>query len=157
MANPDTVKLLKECNSGIKMGISAIEEVLPSIKDDRFREILDKSLQKHKTLGEDTAKVLDSVGDDGKEPHTIAKGMAWLKTNVMMAVEDTDKTAADLLTDGCHMGIKSINRYLNQYIRMWTGSCLLWYRSGACTDVRYSSRYASGRCLCDAGDESRRY
>ena len=115
MANPDTVKLLKECNSGIKMGISAIEEVLPSIKDDRFREILDKSLQKHKTLGEDTAKVLDSVGDDGKEPHTIAKGMAWLKTNVMMAVEDTDKTAADLLTDGCHMGIKSINRYLNQY------------------------------------------
>ncbi len=115
MANPDTVKLLKECNSGIKMGISAIEEVLPSIKDDRFREILDKSLHEHKTLGEDTAKVLDSVGDDGKEPHTIAKGMAWLKTNVMMAVEDTDKTAADLLTDGCHMGIKSINRYLNQY------------------------------------------
>lgn len=115
MANPDTVKLLKECNSGIKMGISAIEEVLPSIKDDRFREILDKSLDEHKVLGEDTAKVLDSVGDDGKEPHAIAKGMAWLKTNVMMAVEDTDKTAADLLTDGCHMGIKSINRYLNQY------------------------------------------
>lgn len=115
MANSDTVKLLKECNSGIKMGISAIEEVLPSIKDERFKEILDKCLEEHKILGEDTARVLDSLGDDGKEPHTIAKGMAWLKTNVMLAVEDTDKTAADLLTDGCHMGIKSINRYLNQY------------------------------------------
>ena len=42
MVSPDTVKLLKECNAGIKMGINAIEEVLPSVKDGEFREILNK-------------------------------------------------------------------------------------------------------------------
>ena len=27
----------------------------------------------------------------------------------------SDKTVADLITDGCNMGIKSLNKYLNQY------------------------------------------
>ena len=45
----------------------------------------------------------------------MARGMSWIKTNVMMAMEDSDKTIADLITDGCNMGVKSLNRYLNQY------------------------------------------
>ena len=53
--------------------------------------------------------------DDGKDPNPIAAGMSWIKTNVMMGMEPSDKTAADLLTDGCNMGVKSLNQYLNQY------------------------------------------
>ena len=41
--------------------------------------------------------------------------MSWVKTNIMMAVDGGDDTIADLLTDGCNMGIKSLSRYLNQY------------------------------------------
>ena len=32
-----------------------------------------------------------------------------------MSMKDSDKTIADLITDGCNMGVKSLNRYLNQY------------------------------------------
>ena len=32
-----------------------------------------------------------------------------------LSMEDTDATIADLMTDGCNMGVKSLNRYLNQY------------------------------------------
>jgi len=32
-----------------------------------------------------------------------------------MGWDSSDATAADLLTDGCNMGVKSLNRYLNQY------------------------------------------
>ena len=32
-----------------------------------------------------------------------------------MAMKDSDKTVADLITDGCNMGIKAVYRYLNQY------------------------------------------
>ena len=45
----------------------------------------------------------------------MAKGMSWVKTNVQLAMNDSDKTIADLITDGCNMGIKSLSRYLNQY------------------------------------------
>ena len=45
----------------------------------------------------------------------MAKGMSWMKTNMKMTMDDSDATIADLLTDGCNMGVKSLNRYLNQY------------------------------------------
>ena len=34
---------------------------------------------------------------------------------MMLAMNDSDKTVADLMTDGCNMGVKSLNKYLNQY------------------------------------------
>ena len=41
--------------------------------------------------------------------------MNRLKTNVKLAMDTSDATIADLMTDGCDMGIKSLARYLNQY------------------------------------------
>mgnify|MGYP000030150092 CR=1 FL=1 len=45
----------------------------------------------------------------------MAKGMSWMKTNVKLVMNESDKTIADLMTDGCNMGVKSLNQYLNQY------------------------------------------
>jgi hypothetical protein len=41
--------------------------------------------------------------------------MSWVKTNVKMAIDHSDSVIADLMTDGCNMGVKSLNKYLNQY------------------------------------------
>ena len=60
-------------------------------------------------------ELLNEFHDEGKEPHPVAKGMSWMKTNMKMAMEETDHTIADLITDGCNMGVKSLSRYLNQY------------------------------------------
>ena len=30
-------------------------------------------------------------------------------------MDNSDQTIADLMTDGCNMGVKSLNKYLNQY------------------------------------------
>ena len=38
-----------------------------------------------------------------------------MKTGMKLGLEETDATVADLITDGCNMGVKSLNRYLNQY------------------------------------------
>ena len=32
-----------------------------------------------------------------------------------LTMKESDKTIADLITDGCNMGVKSLNKYLNQY------------------------------------------
>ena len=45
----------------------------------------------------------------------MAESMSQLKTSMKMAMHDSDKTIADLMTDGCDMGIKSLSKYLNQY------------------------------------------
>jgi hypothetical protein len=41
--------------------------------------------------------------------------MSWIKTNVKLAMDTSDNTVADLITDGCNMGVKSLNKYLNKY------------------------------------------
>ena len=111
----DTEKLLRECNAGIKMGISSIDEVLPSVHDSRLKGILENSRREHADLGDETHELLLKYDCDTKEPHPIAKGMSWLKTSVRLLTDPSDKTVADLMTDGCNMGVKSLNGYLNEY------------------------------------------
>lgn len=115
MVEQDTVKLMRECDAGIKMGISSIDDVLDYVKDEEFKRTLETSKKEHERLKEDTEKLLDKCGDDGKDPNPVAKGMAWIKTNVKLVMNESDTTIADLITDGCDMGVKSLNKYLNQY------------------------------------------
>lgn len=114
-ADGDTVKLLKECDSGIKMGISAIDDIIDDVKNTDFRILLHDSKTQHEKLKDEILVLLNEHNDDGKNPNPMAKGMSWVKTNMKMAVDGTDNTAADLITDGCNMGVKSLSRFLNQY------------------------------------------
>ena len=115
MIEQDTVRLLRECDAGIKMGISSIDEVVDSVTDKAFREMLENSKKRHEELKSDIDKFLDRYGDSGKEPNPMAKGMTWLKTNFKMAFDGTDSAIADVMTDGCNMGVKSLSKYLNKY------------------------------------------
>ena len=80
-----------------------------------FREKLTACKKEHKKLQDEINVLLDKYHDDGKNPNPIAKGMSWMKTNMKLGMEESDATIADLMTDGCNMGVKSLNRYLNQY------------------------------------------
>lgn len=115
MIEQDTIKLLRECDAGIKMGISSIEDVLDNVKDKKFEELLTDCKNEHEKLDEEIQQLLQKYKDDGKEPAVIAKSMSWMKTNMKLAMEDSDATIADLMTDGCNMGVKSLNKYLNKY------------------------------------------
>ncbi|WP_125116035.1 hypothetical protein [Agathobaculum sp. Marseille-P7918] len=115
MVEQDTIKLLRECDAGIKMGVSSIDEVLQYIKSDTLRQDLKKCRNEHVKLQDEIQVLLDEYHDDGKEPNPIAKGMSWMKTNVKLGMDESDHTVADLMTDGCNMGVKSLSRYLNQY------------------------------------------
>lgn len=114
-ADGDTVKLLKECDSGIKMGISAIDDVIDDVKNTEFKALLRDSKAEHEKLKSEITGLLNQHNDEGKDPNPMAKGMSWIKTNMKMAMDKDDTTVADLITDGCNMGTKSLSRYLNQY------------------------------------------
>ena len=115
MIEQDTIKLLRECDAGIKMGVSAIDDVMNYVSDQNFRDRLADCRTEHEKLEEQIQTQLDRFHDAGKEPNPMAKGMSWVKTNAKLAMDESDSTIADLLTDGCNMGVKSLNRYLNQY------------------------------------------
>ena len=65
--------------------------------------------------GDRTAQLLSQWHDEGKEPSLMAKSMSSMKIGMKMMTGNPDQQAADLITDGCNMGVKSLSKYLNQY------------------------------------------
>ena len=82
----DTVELLKECDAGVK---TAVKSLIDSL--------------------------LAKCNKEGKDPSPMAQVMAWTKINMKIMADKNDKTIADLITDGCGMGIKTLCKYKNEY------------------------------------------
>jgi len=115
MINQDTIQLLRECDAGVKMGISSIDDVLENVRNKTFYLLLRSCKQEHEKLKSEIEAALDRFHDDGKEPNVMAKTMSAFKTGLELTVNPTDAAIADLMTDGCNMGVKSLGKYLNEY------------------------------------------
>jgi len=115
--NTDTIKLLKECDAGSKMAVTSIDDVLDDVQDSKLKKLLIESKDHHSKLGNELHEHLNKNCVEGKEPNVMARSMSWMKTNMKLGIgtEDNDKIIADLMTDGCNMGIKSLHEYLNEY------------------------------------------
>jgi len=115
MIEQDTIKLLRECDAGVKMGTASIDDVIEYVDSDILRKYLSECKIEHEKLNTEIQALLDKFHDDGKDPNPMANAMSWIKTNVKLAMKESDTTIADLMTDGCNMGVKSLNMYLNKY------------------------------------------
>lgn len=115
MIEKDTIRLLRECDSGIHMAVSAIDSVLDHVTDPSFKNALVRCKEEHCRLRSEIRSHLDRFGDEGKEPGAVAKGMSWFMINMKLAMDGSDSHIADMLTDGCNMGVKSLTTYLHQY------------------------------------------
>lgn len=115
MENKDTIYLLKECDAGTKMAVASFDEVLDKTNDSEMKQLMRESKNHHEELGNEIHELLISYHSDEKEPNPMAKSMSWLKTNMKLTMNESDSTIADLITDGCNMGVKSLNKYLNKY------------------------------------------
>ena len=115
--NNDTISLLQECSAGANMAMSAIDQVLEGVENPALRDALTESRRVHDRIGGETRSLLRAQGQEGKAANPVAQSMAWLKTNWKLTVRPGDETVADLIVDGCNMGVKSLTRYQNQYRR----------------------------------------
>lgn len=106
MIEQDTIKLLRECDAGIKMGVGSIDDVIDRVKSKDLKQLLNACKDEHEKLDRELQQLLDSYHDDGKDPGLMAEGMAKMKTSVKLGMNESDNTIADLMTDGCNMGVK---------------------------------------------------
>ena len=115
MESSDTIYLLRECDAGSKMAVSTIDEVMEKIGDTSMKQLLRESREHHEKLGNEIHSQLIEHHSEEKDPNPMAKSMSWMKTNMKIGMDNSDATIADLVTDGCNMGVKSLHKYLNQY------------------------------------------
>ena len=115
MIEQDTVRLLRECDAGVKMGISSIDDVMDTVRAEDMKTMLSRCKAEHEKLDREIRDALNRFQDEGKEPNPMASFMSEMKTSMKLAMKESDATIADLMTDGCNMGVKSLTKYLNKY------------------------------------------
>lgn len=115
MPNDDTIKLLRECSAGAEMAIASLNDVIEHAKEEKLHSMLQNYLTKHQTLRDEISQKLDTYHDDEKSPHPIAKAMSWTKIHFNLLIDSSSQEIATLMRDGCNMGIKSLQQYLEQY------------------------------------------
>ena len=111
----DTLELLKECNAGCKSATNSMEQVQAYVKDSQLRKIIEQYNKEHILIGDECHKILDKAGETEKDPSPMAKTFSWISTEIKMMINDDEKKVADIMVDGCNMGIKALSRYLNEY------------------------------------------
>ena len=115
MKNSDSIALLQECNSGSKMAISSIRDVLGDIQEEKLERLLENYIHKHEEYGEELHALLSANQSPPEEPKASAKTMAKVVTGVKLFADHSTSQIANLMIDGCNMGVKSISKYQNQY------------------------------------------
>ena len=59
MIEQDTIRLLREYDAGVKMGVESIEEVVDRIESKEFRQVLVESRRQHDALDREIQQQLD--------------------------------------------------------------------------------------------------
>ena len=113
--NKDTVSLLQECSSGCKMAMESITQLKDKVSDKQLRQIMDKYYAGHSQLEAECRQILNDVGKPDKEPGMIVTAIANFQSRIKMVMDDDAKKAAEIMTDVCNMGIKSLSGYINEY------------------------------------------
>lgn len=113
--NSDTIKLLKECNAGCKSATNSMEQVQPFISNQDLKVLIDEYDDKHIKLGDECHQMLNELDEAERDPHPMAKAFSWISTELKLMMNDNSHKIADLMIDGCNMGIKSVSEYINKY------------------------------------------
>lgn len=111
----ESVKLLRECNSGCKMAIGSMNQILGFVKNPDMKQLIEKSRKEHEKLEEETSNRLEGAEMREKEPGMIASAFSWVTTELKMKMKESDNEAAKIMMDGCNMGIQSISEKLNEW------------------------------------------
>ena len=111
----DTQELLQECNSGCKMAIRSMKQVMEYVGDEKLKRLIEKYKYSHENLEEESSELLKEVGKEEKDPGMMATAFSWLSTETKLVMNNSDNEITHILMDGCNMGIQSIGEFSNKY------------------------------------------
>ena len=97
------------------MGVESIDEILDKTESEELKKILAISKVEHKEIVKRTGEILAQNEIESEQPAAIAKFMSKMKTELKLLTGNADQRIAELMTDGCDMGIKSMTQFLNEY------------------------------------------
>lgn len=123
--NSDTVALLKECDAGCKMAVESMQQVRAYTENGELRAVIDTYLKRHGDFGDKCHRMLNQIHETTQDPPKMASAFAKISTDMKLMMERDTHKIAEILIDGCNMGIKSVTEYVHKYDQADGGSVSL--------------------------------
>lgn len=111
----EDINALDEIHKGACMGMDALTYILEKVKDDNFKEELQKEYKDYKDISKRIEEIYPKYNEG--EPHktgVMTKAMTWSETQMKAMNDDSDSHMAELLLNGVNMGIIEGRRILNK-------------------------------------------
>jgi hypothetical protein len=100
MANSATISLLTETSKGVEMAIFSFNQLLERIHDPAMKKIVSESNNDHLRLKAEVDNLIKANEIEIEEPGFLAKTMSWMDSSMKLAMEDSDRVIADIITKG---------------------------------------------------------
>ena len=114
MSTNDTLQLLQVCDAGAKMALDSIKQVLPKTKSPKLTGVLERYRVEHRHMEQNFGDMLHEHGTIEADPSVMAQMMASMSTGVKLAFDESDAKIADIVSNGCSMGIKTVTQSINR-------------------------------------------
>jgi len=114
MTEMESCSLLKQCDTGVRMGLEALDQATTKIKDPAFLDIVKNAYDEHKRMQEEIEKLECKMQMEKPQKNQIVSALSRIKSDFLFAINNRDSTVAKLMTDGAFMGINALEKHLNR-------------------------------------------
>ncbi|MBQ8719596.1 MAG: hypothetical protein IJY65_01010 [Clostridia bacterium] len=111
----DSVSLLQEACSGCKYAVSSINTALDYVKDEQMQRVIKKYDREHSELGERCRTLLKERGAKEKRQSAVPEVMSRLGINMRLSMNDSKSHVAEIMINGCNMGMKTLAKERNRH------------------------------------------
>lgn len=107
-------KLMKELCRGCKFATESIKIARGYAKDKEIGRVLDYYDKEHESLKRKLSEKIHKIGEEEYKNPTVASVMTKLHTNVSLTINPEEAKIAELMINGCNMGIKTVSKNKNK-------------------------------------------
>ena len=111
----DTIELLNFISQNAKMGVETLSRLVQITQEEEFKNYLTEYLDGYQSFLSDADKRLKKKKEESKDLSPMAKVMSYLSLSFNTMIDKSPSHVAEMVMQGCSMGIIDITKRIKQY------------------------------------------
>ena len=111
----NNIELLNYIYQNSQMGYTSISDLIDTVEDMEFKEILNSQYDEYLKINEEAKKLLIKSGKEEKEIGMFAKISSYIMIKINLMKDKSISHICEMMLQGSNMGIIDITKKINSY------------------------------------------
>lgn len=109
------IEMLNDIRQNVQMGCQGIDEIMPYVKDEKFRKVLETQKQEYGNIFEEADRMLHERKEKPEDISAMSKLSSKTMTMIQTMKDPSCHHLAEMMYQGSAMGITKIIRHQREY------------------------------------------